>query len=218
MVTPAAISVVPTGVDLSKYSYQPDTHPSDHLVVFIGSMDWVANIDGVEYFCDQVRPQVRQRVPKARFRIVGRNPHPRVKKPASESVEVTGSVPSAVDHLREAAVIVVPLRIGSGTRIKIYEGMAMGKATVSTRVGAEGLDVRHGQDILLADDPQGLADSICTLLGDEGLRRRIEAAAHHTASQYDWSVVTWRFVEILQATIDSTHRRSASPQVSMIGA
>jgi len=218
MVDPRAISVVPTGVDLSQYRYQPDTRPTAQLVVFIGSMDWDANIDGVEFFCEQVWPHVRERMPKARFRIVGRNPHPRVKKLASESVEVTGSVASTIDHLREAAVIVVPLRIGSGTRIKIYEGMAMGKATVSTRVGAEGLDVRHGQDILLADDPQGLADSICTLLGDEGLRRRIEAAAHHTASQYDWSVVTWRFVEILQATIDSTHRRSASPQVSMIGA
>jgi polysaccharide biosynthesis protein PslH len=218
MVSPAAISVVPTGVDLSKYSYQPHTRPSEPLVVFIGSMDWDANIDGVEYFCDQVWPQVRERVPKARFRIVGRNPHPRVKKLASESVEVTGSVPSTIDHLRDAAVMVVPLRMGSGTRIKIYEGMAMGKATVSTRVGAEGLDVRHGQDILLADDPQELADSICSLLGDEGLRCRIEAAAHRTASQYDWSVVTQRFVEILQATIDSSHRRSLSPQVSVIGA
>jgi polysaccharide biosynthesis protein PslH len=218
MVDPTAISVVPTGVDLTKYRYQPDTRPTEPLVVFVGSMDWDANIDGVEFFCDQVWPQVRERVPKARFRIVGRNPPPRVKRLATESVEVTGSVPSTVDHLREAAVIVVPLRIGSGTRIKIYEGMAMGKATVSTRVGAEGLDVRHGQDILLADDPKGFADSVCTLLGDEGLRHSIEAAAHHTAAQYDWSVVTQRFVEILQATIDRTRRRSAGPQVSMIGA
>jgi polysaccharide biosynthesis protein PslH len=218
MVDPAAISVVPTGVDLAKFRYQPDTCPAEHLVVFIGSMDWEANIDGVEFFCAQVWPRVLARVPKARFRIVGRNPHPRVKKLASASVEVTGSVPSTVEHLREAAVIVVPLRMGSGTRIKIYEGMAMGKATVSTRVGAEGLDVHHGQDILLADDPAGMADSICTLLGDRGLRRRIEAAAHHTASQYDWSVVTQRFVEILEATIERTRRRSASPPVSVIGA
>ncbi|HTS57940.1 MAG TPA: glycosyltransferase family 4 protein [Terriglobales bacterium] len=218
MVDPAAISVIPTGVDLAKYRYQPDTRPAEHLVVFVGSMDWEANIDGVEFFCDQVWPRVVARVPKARFRIVGRNPHPRVKKLVSPSVEVSGSVPSTVDHLREAAVIVVPLRMGSGTRIKIYEGMAMGKATVSTRVGAEGLDVHHGQDILLADDPQGLADSICTLLGDESLRRRIEAAAHHTASQYDWSVVTERFVEILEATIERTRRRSAGPPVSAISA
>jgi glycosyltransferase involved in cell wall biosynthesis len=206
MLDPAAISVVPTGVDLAKFRYQPDASPTEHLVVFIGSMDWEANIDGVEFFCDQVWPRVLRRVPQARFRIVGRDPHPRVKKLASESVEVTGSVPSTVEHLKEATVIVVPLRMGSGTRIKIYEGMAMGKATVSTRVGAEGLDVHHGQDILLADDPQGLAESICALLEDEGLRRRIEAAAHHTASQYDWSVVTRRFVEILEATIDRTRR------------
>jgi polysaccharide biosynthesis protein PslH len=218
MADPAAISVIPTGVDLAKYRYQPDARPAEHLVVFVGSMDWEANIDGVEFFCDQVWPRIVERVPKARFRIVGRNPHPRVKRLASQSVEVTGSVPSTVDHLREAAVIVVPLRMGSGTRIKIYEGMAMGKATVSTRVGAEGLDVHDGQDILLADDPQGLADSICSLLGDESLRRRIEAAAHRTASQYDWSVVTERFVEILEATIERARRRSAPSQVSVITA
>jgi len=217
MVDPTRISVVPTGVDLAKYRYEPDARPAERLVVFIGSMDWEANIDGVEFFCNQVWPRVLGKVPKARFRIVGRNPHPRVKKLASESVEVTGAVPSTVDHLREAAVIVVPLRMGSGTRIKIYEGMAMGKATVSTQVGAEGLDVHHGQDILLADDAERFADSICSLLGDEGLRRRIEAAAHHTASKYDWSVVTQRFVEILLATIDRSRRHSVSPQVSAIG-
>jgi glycosyltransferase involved in cell wall biosynthesis len=217
MVDLARISVIPTGVDLNKYRYDSGARPAEPLVVFTGSMDWEANIDGVEFFCNQVWPQVLQRVPQARFRIVGRNPHPRVKKLASESVEITGTVPSVIDHLREAAVMVVPLRIGGGTRIKIYEGMAMGKALVSTRVGAEGLDVRSGQDILLADDPERFADSICTLLSDEGLRRRIEAAAHHTAIKYDWSVVTQRFVEVLQQTINGIQRDSVRPQGTLAG-
>jgi polysaccharide biosynthesis protein PslH len=210
----ARISVVPTGVDLDKYRYEPDTRPAGPLVVFVGSMDWEANIDGVEFFCAQVWPRVLAKVPKARFRIVGRNPHSRVKKLASDSVEVTGAVPSTVDHLRQAAVIVVPLRMGSGTRIKIYEGMAMGKATVSTQVGAEGLDVHHGQNILLADDPESFADGVSNLLGDEGLRHRIETAAHHTASQYDWSVVTQRFVEILGATLENTRQSFTRGQSS----
>src|SRR5207237_3843972 len=125
-----------------------------------GSMDLEANIDGVEYFCKDIWPRVLAQVPKARFHIVGRDPHPRVTKLASDSVEVTGTVPSIVDHLRAAAVFVVPLRIGGGTRIKIYEAMAMGKATVSTTVGAEGLDEQDGRDILLEDDPVGCAEAI----------------------------------------------------------
>lgn len=203
MVDRSHISVVPTGVDLSKYRYDPNVRPAGPLVVFTGSMDWEANIDGVEFFCKEIWPLVLQKVPDARFRIVGRDPHARVNRLASDSVEVTGTVPSIVDHLREAAVFVVPLRIGGGTRIKIYEGMAMGKATVSTTVGAEGLDVQHGRDILLEDMPATFADAIVTFLQDEGVRRRYEAAAATTARKYDWSVITERFVEVLQKTIDA---------------
>lgn len=174
MTDPARISVVPTGVDLTTYRYDPEARPAGPLVVFTGSMDWEANIDGVEYFVKEIWPRVRKRVPDAGFRIVGRDPHPRVRKLAGDSVEVTGTVPSIVDHLRAAAVVVVPLRIGGGTRVKIYEGMAMGKATVSTTVGAEGLDVEHERDILLADDPGRFADAVIMLLADEGARRRYE--------------------------------------------
>jgi glycosyltransferase involved in cell wall biosynthesis len=200
MTDPARISVVPTGVDLTRFTYDPTVRPAGPLVVFIGSMDWEPNIDGVEYFCEQIWPQILTSVPDARFQIVGRNPHPRVKRLSSDSVEVTGSVPSIVEYLRAAAVFVVPLRIGGGTRIKIYEGMATGKATVSTTVGAEGLDVCHGRDIILADDTVGFAASVVTLLNDERLRRRYEAAAAATAGQHDWSVIAARFVDVLQRT------------------
>jgi glycosyltransferase involved in cell wall biosynthesis len=203
MVDPSHISVVPTGVDLSKYQYDPASRPSGPIVVFTGSMDWEPNIDGVEFFCKEVWPLVLAKAPNARFRVVGRDPHPRVKKLASESVEVTGTVPSIVEYLRDAAVFVVPLRIGGGTRIKIYEGMAMGKATVSTTVGAEGLDVEHGRDILLEDTPQTFADAIVTFLQDEDVRRRYEAAAAATARKYDWSVIAQYFVEVLRKTINA---------------
>jgi polysaccharide biosynthesis protein PslH len=197
------ISVIPTGVDLTKYSYDPEFRPVGSLVVFSGSMDWEPNIDGVEFFCKDIWPLVLARIPEARLRIVGREPDPRVKKPASRSVHVTGTVPSVIDHLREAAVLVVPLRIGGGTRIKIYEGMAMGKATVSTSVGAEGLDVHHQRDILLSDDAHSFAESVIRLLRDEAFRQRVEVAAVATASQYDWSVVSRRFAEILQEKVAS---------------
>ncbi len=209
MVDPSHISVVPTGVDLGKYRYDPELRPQGSLVIFTGSMDWQPNIDGVEYFCGEIWPLVLKRVPQARFRIVGRDPHPRVKRLASDSTEVTGTVPSIVDHLREASAIVVPLRIGGGTRIKIYEGMAMGKATVSTTVGAEGLDVRHQRDILLEDTPSGFADGIITLLQNEEARRRLEAGAAVTARKYDWSVITEKFVEVLQKTMDAAQMQAS---------
>ena len=218
MVDPSHVSVVPTGVDLKKFQYDPAVKPAGPLVVFTGSMDWEANIDGVEYFCKEIWPLVLAKVPDAKFQVVGRNPHPRVKKLASDSVEVTGTVPSVVDYLRDAAVFVIPLRIGGGTRIKIYEGMAMGKATVSTTVGAEGLDIQHGKDIVLADDPASFAQGIVTFLKDENARRRFEASAAATARQYDWSVITQRFVEVLQKTIDAAHSMAALPTAEPVGA
>lgn len=212
MVEPSRISVIPTGVDLQKFRYDPQLKPAGPFVVFVGSMDWEPNINGVEYFSNEIWPQVLAGVPGARFQVVGRNPHPRVQKLASASVEITGTVPSVTKYIRDAAVLVVPLRIGSGTRIKIYEGMAMGKATVSTSVGAEGLDVHHSQDILLADQPQQFAQWIVALLQNETMRQRMEAAAARTASQYDWSMVAERFVlEIQRVTGTSTVGEPYSP-------
>lgn len=219
MVHPSLISVVPTGVDLREFRYDPNNEIDDRLVVFTGSMDWEPNIDGVEFFCREIWPPILKRIPDARFRIVGRDPHSRVRNLESNSIEVTGSVPSVVEHLRRSAVFIVPLRIGGGTRIKIYEAMAMGKATVSTRVGAEGLDVQDGRDILLADDPSSFADSVCSILLDRELRRRLEQAAAATAGKYDWSVVTERFVEALQLTIAAGNGAAAPPlsQPSVVG-
>jgi glycosyltransferase involved in cell wall biosynthesis len=185
------ISVVPTGVDLKQY--RAAASAEEPLVIFVGSMDWEANIDGVDYFCREIWPSVKERTPEARLRIVGRNPHPRVQKLAGESIEVTGTVTSIVDHLKEAAVFVVPLRVGGGTRLKIYEAMAMGKAVVATSIGAEGLDVTDGRDILLADNAAKFADSVVALLKDRSLRRSIEQAAQDTAARYDWSVIAGRF-------------------------
>jgi glycosyltransferase involved in cell wall biosynthesis len=213
MVDPSRISVIPTGVDLAKYRFDSKLRPSSPLVIFTGSMDWEPNIDGVEHFCTDIWPQVLAEIPDARFRVVGRQPHPRVKRLASASIEVTGTVPSIVDYLREAAVVVVPLRIGGGTRIKIYEGMAMGKATVSTFVGAEGLDVRHEHNILLADDPRRFAPHVVRLLRDEEFRRQLEVAAAETVRQYDWFVVTQRFVDEIQKVIAAVSQAKPASRI-----
>ncbi len=193
------ITVVPTGVDLAQYrpaATQPDA--SAPLITFVGAMDWEPNVDGVEYFCSEIWPTIKAEAPQARFRIVGRNPDRRVQKWASDSIEVTGRVPSVVEHLHASAVVIVPLRIGGGTRLKIYEAMAAAKAVVSTTIGAEGLDVHHGRDIILADDPRSFAQAVIMLLQDPNLRRRYEQAAAETAARYDWPAIGERFSEVLQ--------------------
>ena len=196
------ITVVPTGVDLGRF--QPDWRDKlEPMTVFIGAMDWEPNVDAVEYFCDQVWAEVLAKVPQAKFRIVGRNPDGRVQKRRSASVEVTGSVPSVLEHLHEAAAVVVPLRIGGGTRIKIYEAMAAGKAVVSTSVGAEGLDVHSGRDIILADDPKAFAESVISLLQDAGARERIGRSAAELASHYGWPAIGDKFGSVLEAVAGS---------------
>jgi glycosyltransferase involved in cell wall biosynthesis len=197
------ISVVPTGVDLGKFRPHLSRTDVRPLVMFVGAMDWMPNVDAAEYFCREIWPSVLQRVRGARFRVVGRNPHARIQALACENVEVTGLVPSVVDHLREAAVVVVPLRVGGGTRLKIYEAMAVGRAVVSTTIGAEGLDVHDNRDIILADDPKKFAEAIVELLNDHALRRGYEREAAELAAKYDWPAVAAKFGEVLQQVVGS---------------
>ena len=199
------ITVVPTGVDLEQYrpdTSTPDANSSAPLITFVGAMDWEPNVDGVEYFCAQVLPLIKAEVPGARFRIVGRNPDRRVQKWAADSIEITGRVPSVVEHLHQSAVVIVPLRIGGGTRLKIYEAMATAKAVVSTTVGAEGLDVHHGRDIVLADDPRSFAQAVVMLLRDPEMRQRYGQAAAETSARYDWPAIGERFSEVLRAVAE----------------
>lgn len=197
-VDPARITVVPTGVDTGQFCPGPQPEQEKPLVVFVGAMDWEPNIDAAKYFCAEIWPLVLAKVPDAKFRIVGRNPDRRVQALAGNTVEVTGRVLSVVEHLRAAAVVVVPLRVGGGTRLKIYEAMAVGKAVVSTSVGAEGLDVHHGRDMILADSPVEFAESVITLLRDPDLRSRQGRAAAEVAANYGWPRIARKFGEVLQ--------------------
>ena len=192
------ITVVPTGVDIQKFRVALPSSAAPPRIVFTGSMDWEPNIDAVDYFCAQIWPRIRKEFPDARFQVVGRRPAAKVQRLASDSVEVTGTVPSVEEYLDKASVVVVPLRVGGGTRLKIFEAMAMGKALVSTSIGAEGLDIKSGRDLLLADDANAFADAILLLLRDSEIRRRLEKAAVETAAQYDWSKVAAQFADVLQ--------------------
>lgn len=202
------ISVVPTGVDTQKYAVAPAAQAEPPRIVFTGSMDWEPNIDAVIYFCEQILPRVLSQYPKTIFQIVGRNPHPKVKRLASELVQVTGTVPSVADYLRDATVVIVPLRMGGGTRLKIFEAMAMGKAMVSTSVGAEGLSVQSGRDLILADSPSEFSEAILLLVRDDAVRHRYEQAATELATQFDWSRIALRFAEVLQNAARDFHVES----------
>jgi glycosyltransferase involved in cell wall biosynthesis len=212
MADAARIDVAVTGVDTSHYrrAGADGSGSAEPIVLFLGSMDWEPNIDGVEYFCRDIWPTVSAAVPTARFRVVGRNPHARVMRLAGARVDVTGGVPSVVEHLHEASVVVVPLRVGGGTRLKIYEAMAAGRAVVSTSVGAEGLDVTNGADIVLADDAPAFAASVIELLRDDTRRRALENSAAALAARYDWSAIAEGFAESLASARDSHHARSQS--------
>lgn len=200
----ARITVVPTGVDTEQYRVVPAASADPPIIVFTGSMDWEPNIDAMEYFCQQIWPAVLNAFPNARFQIVGRNPHVRVRRLASASVEITGKVPSIVDYLSAATNVVVPLRIGGGTRLKIFEAMAMGKAVVSTSIGAEGLNVTSGENILIADTAETFGASILRLLQDFRLRRSVEQAAASLAARYDWSQIAVQFANVLESCLPTS--------------
>jgi glycosyltransferase involved in cell wall biosynthesis len=210
MTAASRISVVPTGVDTKAFKPAIRTNSLEPIVLFLGSMDWEPNVDGVQYFVDAIWPRIRAAFPSAKFQVVGRNPSAPIRRLASEGVEIVGTVPSVVEYLRRAAVVVVPLRVGGGTRLKIYEAMAAAKAVVSTTMGAEGLDVADGRDIVLADTPERFAVAVTRLLQDAPERRRLEDKALATASRYDWSAVAEQLESILARTIQSSPAAAGS--------
>ena len=206
----ARISVVPTGVETNAFTPAAAGEP-EPIVLFLGSMDWEPNIDGVQYFIETMWPAVRAAVPRARFQVVGRNPAASIRRLASDDVEIVGTVPSVIEYLHRAAAVVVPLRIGGGTRLKIYEAMGAGKAVVSTTIGAEGLDYNDGRDILIADTPTAFAARVIEVLRDGQRRRSLEDAALALASQYDWSSIARTFEDTLDRVV--ANRRTAEGPV-----
>ena len=171
-------------------------------------MDWLPNEDGMLYFVRDILPLVRQAEPGATLSIIGRAPTLAVRKLAEQhGVEVTGSVDDVRPHVGAGSIYVVPLRIGGGTRLKIFEAMGMGKAVVSTTIGAEGLPVTDGADITIADEPAAFAEAVVRLIRDDAARARIETAARGlVVERYDWSAVAQDFEHALARVGKGTNR------------
>lgn len=182
---------VPTGVDIDFFQESNETRTPKSLV-FLGSMDWMPNIDGITWFAEKIWPRVKEKHTDATLTIVGRRPVPKVKELAERdaSITVTGTVPDVRPHLAAASLMIVPLRVGGGTRIKIFEGMATGIPCLSTRIGAEGLPVTDGEDHLLADEPDAFAAAIDRCFNEPQFATSLGKAGRElVASRFSWAKI-----------------------------
>jgi polysaccharide biosynthesis protein PslH len=208
----AVIEVVPNGVDVDYFSAMREArskrwHGSkEPVVLFTGNLTYPPNIDAIIYFSREVWPEIRKRLPGARFVAVGLGPPPLQLRSLTHGtgIELHPSVPDVRPFFAQAAAAVVPIRFGSGTRLKILEAMAAGVPVVSTSIGAEGLDVRDNHNLLLADSPADFADAVLKLLLDGPLMERVTDAGYHTVREvYDWKIIGRDFGAMLQQMADS---------------
>jgi len=197
------VSSVPTGVDVEYFSPGPTSGESTADLVFVGSMDWMPNSDGMLWFVREVLPFIRAKNPGCTVAIVGRQPGPEIRALADEDpkIQVTGTVPDVRPYLWGSTVSIVPLRIGGGTRLKIYEAMAAGTAVVSTTVGAEGLSVESPVHLRLADEPAAFAEACLELLEDTSARTlMVDAARELVCSRLSWDHAVVHFEHALNGT------------------
>ncbi|HEX4299550.1 MAG TPA: glycosyltransferase family 4 protein [Gammaproteobacteria bacterium] len=190
----AVIRDMPTGVDVGYF--KANGTPEDPAeLVFTGSMDWHPNEDAIRHFIDTILPRIRKEMPRINLTVVGRNPSDGLRRDAQQAgVRVTGTVDDVRPYIDAAAVYVVPLRIGGGTRLKVFEALSMGKAVVSTGVGVEGLPLAPGEHYLKADDPQAFASAVVSLLRDPQHRHALgDAGRRLTHDHYAWPQVAREF-------------------------
>jgi glycosyltransferase involved in cell wall biosynthesis len=210
---PNKLTVINTGVDVDYFQPTP-TEETPNSLVFTGSMDWLPNEDAILYLVGSILPLIQQHCPEVTLEVVGRRPSRKLQAvaEAAQCIRLTGWVEDIRPFVARGSVCIVPLRIGGGTRLKIFEAMAMGKAVVSTTVGAEGLPVRSGDNILLADTPNDFAASVISLLRDPQQRHRLGTAARILVQEnYSWPKVAESFARILSETASSSKSGCVSP-------
>jgi len=190
---------IPTGVDIDYFSPPAEAVNRPDSLVFCGSMDWLPNEDAMIFFITEILPTIKRRRPDITLTIVGRNPSPSMQKLVDKvpEVELTGWVDDTRPFINDSMLFIVPLRIGGGTRMKIYEAMSLGKTVVSTHVGAEGLPVKPGENIVLVDDPHEFGEKIIELLINEQTRNNIgRSAGTFVRRNFSWQQVASEFSDI----------------------
>lgn len=206
-------NVIQTGVDLDFHNYSEN--PQNHRLVFTGAMDWLANIDAIQWFGEMIWMQIVAAVPDCSMDIVGRGPPQSLISQAAEqqlSWNFTGFVDDVRDYVHSAAIFVIPLRVGGGTRLKVFEAMAMGCPVVSTSIGVEGLDVVDGEHYLRADNPEEFAEKTVQLLFNPQLRHNIAGAARqYVESNCSFQSVARKFEGICLDIIERSCRTAIQP-------
>lgn len=197
--TSGRVELITNGVDCDQH--QPGLFPvRSNTLIYNGALTYSANYDAMHYFLSDIYPELRQRVPYITLTITGSTKDvDRSRLQLDESVQLAGYVPDIQSAVGSRAVCVIPIRHGSGTRLKILEAMALGVPVVSTTKGAEGLDVTDGEHLLLADEPHDFADRVCAILNDMTLRARLTANARHLVEQkYDWRTIGRSFADLVE--------------------
>lgn len=195
----ARVALVDNGVDIGYYDAYAQTAIDDNAIIFTASFDTFSNQDGAEYFVRDIFPLIREKMPDMQLWLVGREPSASIRafSQSDGSIHVTGTVDDVRQYIARSALCIVPLRIGGGSRLKILEAMAMKKAVISTSVGAEGLNVTHGKDILLADEPRLFSEYVIECLTDPSKRNSIAASGYSLVSDYyDWESLASRHEEV----------------------
>ncbi|MDT4895760.1 MAG: polysaccharide biosynthesis protein PslH [Acidobacteriota bacterium] len=211
-----SVADVTTGVDTEYFRPRGHEVRDPHNLVFTGSMDWLPNEDAIRYFTEQIMPLIKKALPEATLTVVGRNPYKSLLELSRRdpAIIVTGRVEDVRPYMERAAAYVVPLRIGGGTRLKIYEAMAMEKPIVSTTIGAEGLPVQNGEHLLLADTPESFAAECVRVLKSETAARDLGArAAKIVREQFGWDKVAASFAEVCQRAVRSHQPEQTKAQV-----
>lgn len=196
--------VVPSGVDLKVY--KPCNEAEElYTLAYVGSMDYFPNEDAVLWFTKEIYPKIKAQAPETKFYIVGRSPSAVVQKLSNgEDIIVTGTVEDVQMYIRQAAVFLVPLRVGGGIRIKILQALAMGKTVVSTSIGAQGIGVTAGQNIVLADTAEDFSQSVVNLLRNRGKRQQIGQNARQFVEQYyGWDAIIDELEEIYHRLVNA---------------
>jgi sugar transferase (PEP-CTERM/EpsH1 system associated) len=209
---------VPTGVDTEFFRPLGEAREPFELV-FTGSMDWMPNEDAMAYFIEQIMPRISGWNPQASLTIVGRNPGRRLQALAESNnqIKITGRVEDVRPYIDKASAYIVPIRVGGGTRLKIYEAMAMGKPVISTTIGAEGLPVRDGRELLIADQPEEFAQAVIRVLDDRRFAAKLGAQARSlVCERFGWEHAAQAFMQVCEkvARKKTANKKMANKQSS----
>lgn len=200
----ADVTTVPNGADVDYWTPRKTT-VDPRLILYFGNLGWPPQADAAIYFHDKILPLVRQHVPDVTFCIAGQNPPPTVTALARDRVSVTGFVPDMRDYIARACVVVMPLRVGAGTKHRVFQVLSMEKPVVCTPIAAEGIALTHGETVMMADKPEAFARATVTLLRDAALRQRLgERGRKLVLDCYDWRTIYERLEGVFQ---EAVHKR-----------